>query len=60
MLDADIRESMDDRLTKFAEEPRLITEPGRAARVAHIATNRPAVAPAMPSTTLSQTNCRTS
>jgi ribosome maturation factor RimP len=29
--------SMDDRPTAFAEEPRLITEPGRAARVAAIA-----------------------
>ena len=29
--------SMDDRLTAFAEEPRLIIEPGRAARVAAIA-----------------------
>jgi ribosome maturation factor RimP len=29
--------SMDERLTAFAEEPRLITEPGRAARVAAIA-----------------------
>jgi ribosome maturation factor RimP len=28
---------MDDRPTSFAEEPRLITEPGRAARVAAIA-----------------------
>ena len=28
---------MDDRLTTFADEPRLITEPGRAARVAAIA-----------------------
>jgi ribosome maturation factor RimP len=28
---------MDDRPTTFAEEPRLITEPGRAARVAAIA-----------------------
>ena len=28
---------MDDRLTAFAEEPRLIIEPGRAARVAAIA-----------------------
>ena len=28
---------MDDRTTAFAEEPRLITEPGRAARVAAIA-----------------------
>jgi ribosome maturation factor RimP len=28
---------MDDRLTDFADEPRLITEPGRAARVAAIA-----------------------
>jgi len=28
---------MDDRPTAFAEEPRLITEPGRAARVAAIA-----------------------
>jgi ribosome maturation factor RimP len=28
---------MDDRSTAFAEEPRLITEPGRAARVAAIA-----------------------
>ncbi len=27
---------MDDRLTTFADEPRLITEPGRAARVAAI------------------------
>jgi ribosome maturation factor RimP len=30
-------ERMDDRLTTFADEPRLITEPGRAARVAAIA-----------------------
>ncbi len=30
------RKRMDDRLTTFAEEPRLITEPGRAARVAAI------------------------
>ena len=29
--------NMDDRLTAFAEEPRLITEPGRAARVAALA-----------------------
>jgi ribosome maturation factor RimP len=28
---------MDDRTTAFAEEPRLITEPGRAARVAALA-----------------------
>jgi len=28
---------MNDELTKFADEPRLITEPGRAARVAAIA-----------------------
>lgn len=28
---------MDDRLTAFAEEPRLVTEPGRAARVAALA-----------------------
>jgi ribosome maturation factor RimP len=28
---------MDERLTSFMEEPRLITEPGRAARVAAIA-----------------------
>src|ERR1700723_3000991 len=28
---------MDDRPTAFAEEPRLITEPGRAARVAALA-----------------------
>ena len=28
---------MDDRLTIFADEPRLITEPGRAARVAAVA-----------------------
>jgi ribosome maturation factor RimP len=28
---------MDDRLTTFADEPRLITEPGRAARVAAVA-----------------------
>ena len=28
---------MNDDLTKFADEPRLITEPGRAARVAAIA-----------------------
>lgn len=28
---------MDDRLTAFTEEPRLITEPGRAARVAALA-----------------------
>jgi ribosome maturation factor RimP len=31
------RRSMDERPTAFAEEPRLITEPGRAARVAAIA-----------------------
>src|SRR5208282_661975 len=31
------RDSMDDRPTAFAEEPRLITEPGRAARVAALA-----------------------
>jgi ribosome maturation factor RimP len=30
------RKRMDDRLTTFAEEPRLITEPGRGARVAAI------------------------
>ncbi len=30
-------ERMDDRLTAFADEPRLITEPGRAARVAALA-----------------------
>jgi ribosome maturation factor RimP len=29
--------SMDDRTTAFAEEPRIVTEPGRAARVAAIA-----------------------
>ena len=28
---------MDDRPTAFADEPRLITEPGRAARVATLA-----------------------
>ena len=28
--------SMDDKLSTFADEPRLITEPGRAARVAAI------------------------
>ncbi len=28
--------SMNDDLTTFAEEPRLITEPGRAARVATV------------------------
>ena len=32
-----VRERMNDRPTAFAEEPRLITEPGRAARVAAIA-----------------------
>src|SRR5271154_5974347 len=32
-----VRDSMDERPTAFAEEPRLITEPGRAARVAAIA-----------------------
>ncbi len=32
-----VRDSMNDRPTAFAEEPRLITEPGRAARVAAIA-----------------------
>ncbi len=31
------RDSMEDRPTAFAEEPRLITEPGRAARVAALA-----------------------
>ncbi len=32
-----VRDSMNDSPTAFAEEPRLITEPGRAARVAAIA-----------------------
>ena len=32
-----VANGMDDRPTAFAEEPRLITEPGRAARVAAIA-----------------------
>ena len=31
------RDSMEDRPTAFTEEPRLITEPGRAARVAALA-----------------------
>jgi ribosome maturation factor RimP len=35
--DQTLANSMDDRPTAFAEEPRLITEPGRAARVAAIA-----------------------
>ena len=32
-----VGDSMDERLTAFAEEPRLLVEPGRAARVAAIA-----------------------
>jgi ribosome maturation factor RimP len=35
--DETLANSMDDRTTAFAEEPRLITEPGRAARVAAVA-----------------------
>jgi ribosome maturation factor RimP len=35
--DETLANSMDDRPTSFAEEPRLIIEPGRAARVAAVA-----------------------
>ena len=37
MQDETLANSMDDRPTSFAEEPRLIIEPGRAARVAAVA-----------------------
>jgi len=37
MRNGTLADSMDERPTAFADEPRLITEPGRAARVAAIA-----------------------